>query len=704
VSAPATDATATERGQEQPDDEFNEPVPDVKAAQRGFRLYYRERVERVIVAYNRFVLFGDVTFGTTIGRTGISRTGSEYEVVPGPGDNNQIGTSVWTTWHAYKVYRSRILALSLIRMFEGLVFFEAISGHPGLTARMVYPGWTLAVDGAAGTVLRTRKGVPIEPPVAPDPALEEEILSVFFDGFRAVYRENPEDFLLSYMPAAVVERYAVTYSFSMLPHYLRVSDCCTSLMRTPAPFPWQGAFWGNHNSRDNFPDLALGFLAAREAMADETADADLRAAAERAWAAGQRIGDLIQSHDGRLMTIDEHHPYGTLVVAGALRPDGETESEDLGSLSDCQMVFLARALSSHGLGLPLPELPAPGSLEYLLAELLGEDAGCPVPEPVRMCTRLEEAYCGKDWKNIEQLRFMGTPWLELVKQLDEAAPGTGEELIGSFQDDYEEKTTAMVGLVYYAGIVGDQALLAEARDALGGMTQLMRTYADIIYARTDPDRLVEQVYEAALFDAQGGLEVNEEELNDFSLADGQMSSLEDMLKLAETETAPLLTDEEIRERVEERLAGASDTVKQRYQDAYGDTPPVRRSGDGYEARGYHPDHEWPWQEVETPKHILLGGVRLFKALPLCLTAPELLDCTWARLGCARPDLDGSGVVDHADQALFDNAAQTYQGVACGSGNQWCEGADLDRTGIVDEVDHAFMDTAQGCTVSFNYSR
>ena len=33
------------------------------------------------------------------------------------------------------------------------------------------------------------------------------------------------------------------------------------MTRTPDDRPWAGAYWGNHNSRDNFPDIAFGMLA-----------------------------------------------------------------------------------------------------------------------------------------------------------------------------------------------------------------------------------------------------------------------------------------------------------------------------------------------------------------------------------------------------------------------------------------------------------
>lgn len=673
---------------------LNEPVADPEAAALAFRLYHRERVERVVVSYNRFMLFGGVSFATTIGKAGVARTGDQWEIVAGPNDNNQIGESIRGVWYAYQVHRSRPLALSLIRMLEGMVFFEAVSGHPGLTARMVYPGWTLNIDGTAGTAIRTRHGDEVFPPTPYPAELEAEILAALFTDFKAVYREEPEDILLAYMPAREVAPYAITYSFSMTPDFLRVSDCCTSLMQVPDGYPWAGAWFGNHNSRDNFPDLSAGYMVAQDILEHPEVDADLRESAARAWEAGQRIGDLVQANEGRLMTVSEHNPYDELVVAGGIRPDGETEAEDLGSLSDCQMVFLARALSSEGLQLPLPELPAPGSVENLLAGVLGDS--CPVPEPVRTCTRLQEAYCGKDWSTIGELELLGIPWLEAVAELEKETPGSAESLIGSFQDDFHEKTIAALELYSYAVSRGDAELAEAARKALGEITQLSRFFGKLLWAQTKPAQYAERLYSSALFDAQAGIEVDPNDLGDYARAEWQMARMEQMLELPDTEFEPLKSDEELLTIVQNDLVGKSESVKARYQEHYGETIPLRRAGGGYEATGYHPDHEWPWAEVATPKHHQLGGIRLLEAIPLCVTAPHLLDCTWAALGCARPDLDGSGTVDAADQAAMVAATTLHANTPCNSTNNWCDGADLDRTGTIDETDAAFMAAAQGC--------
>lgn len=668
------------------------PVADVEAASRGFKLYYRERVERALIAFNRFMLVGDVSFGTNIGKVGIARTGDEWEIVPGPNDNNDIGVSTWAAWQAHKVFRTRTTALAAIRMFNGLTFYEAVSGHPGMTARNVYPGWTRVVDGVAGTVTLTREGKPAQSLLEIAPELRSELLSTFYGDVRMTYREDPSDILLHYMPTNEVGPYSVTYSFHSLPDFLRVSDCCASMKRTPAPYPWEGAYWSNHNSRDNFPDLTAGYVAAREAMQDPDASQDVRDAAERAWEAGQRIGDLIEENGGRIMTVDELHDYETLVVSGGVRPDGTTEAEDLGSLSDCQMVFLARALSSQGLSLPLPELPAPGSVEKLLS-IFDE---CKNPEPVQLCNRIGEAYCGKDWINIGELHLLGENLLEVIEKLEKDSPGSAKSLIGSFQDDFGEKTLAVLDLVRYARITGDQALMADAQKALDEITQTMRMFGELMYASTDPAALANRVYEAGLLAAAGGLDVPLEDMNGFARAEWQMGYVESLPDLPDTTPAPLKTDEEILKLAQDELSGSSDPVKQRYSDAYGEIPPIRRAGDGYEARQFHDGVLTEWKPVVTHHHQVVGGIKLLEALSLCETAPGLLDCTWARLGCERPDLDGSRTVDDADKTLFDQRSTAHLGVPCRSANSWCDGADLDRTGTVDAVDAAFLDAAMGC--------
>jgi len=105
------------------------PHVDPEAAARAFPLYYRERTDRVLLAFNRFGVFGDLDFAVVNGRVDVARTGSDYELVPGPNDNNLIGTGVLAVWHAWTVFRTR--ELTLIRLLNGLVFVEQVSGHPG---------------------------------------------------------------------------------------------------------------------------------------------------------------------------------------------------------------------------------------------------------------------------------------------------------------------------------------------------------------------------------------------------------------------------------------------------------------------------------------------------------------------------------------------------------------------------------------------
>ena len=665
-----------------------------EAAAKAFQLYYKERVERSVTAYQRYGIFGDTGFGVTIGKAGVARENDDLEIVPGPNDNNMIGLSVWTAWNAYKIFRSRKLALGMVRMFDGLAFMESVSGHPGLTARNAYPGWTLTIDGVAGTASRSRDGQTVVSPTPIGSELESEIIHAFFDGLQVTYRENPAEFMFDYMPATEVGPYCVTYGFSMLPDYIRVSDCCTSLMQTPEGYDWSGAFWSNHNSRDNFPDLGLGYLAALEASQMDELDEDVKAAALRAWESGNRVGDSIQTHEGKLMTVDEHHGYDTLTVAGKLRPDGETEIEDLGSLSSCPMAFLGRAISSEGLSLPSPALPLPGSIEFIMEGLFDE---CKASDSVRLCQQIDEAYCGANWENLDQLHFFGSPWLEMAQQIENDSPGSAETLIGSFQDDYYEMTLGMMALTYYARIRKDAELLKETQMSVSHLTDLMRTFADIIYKQTKPDRWKRRRYEAALFDAWAERDPIPEDLYDFDRAESAAAYLDTLLDFQEASPAELLTDEEIAEKVEDRLSARSDTVKARYEETYGSTvPPFRVTEDGYEARIHSPEGTSDWQTVERPRHKVIGGFKLLEALPLCVTNPEILHCAWAQLGCERPDLDASGSVDQTDLDRFTSLETTYAATTCKDENDWCEGADLDRSGNLDSDDRTFMEAAQGC--------
>lgn len=671
---------------------------DIAAASAAFKLYYAERVERVITAYNRFGTFGDSGFSSAIGAVGIARDGNDFEIIPGPTDNNQIGTAVFNTYQAYRALRTRVLEVSLIRMFRGLEFIERVTGEPGLTVREAYPGWTRVMDGIAGTVTRTRDGKPAANPMAPDSAFEAEVLETFYRGIRITYRENPAEFMFTYMPAVNPIDYAVTHSFSHLPRYLHASDCCSSLMRTPAPHEWEGAFWGNHNSRDNFPDFGLGYVAALEASEDAEASDDVRAAAKLALEAGRRIGDLIQEHDGTQMTIDEWHDYGELTPGGLRRPHGEMEAKDpndnLGGLAACPDVYLARAISSEGLASPVPELPLAGTLDDQLAN---GNIDCPlVPFEKQRCRTLQDAYCGLTWETFDQLSLGGTPVIKLVTALEAAMPGSAERSLASFQGDFEHIVKSMAALAHYGRITGDEDLVKEARRALKAMTEGMRVQGDLIWSNIAPERAAAQRFSAALLDALGGAEVETDDLGDFAIEEARLTHIEGLLTMPDTAPDPLRTDDEILEMVEGRVtalgedkAGWSQTLFQRYRDAYGMEPPLRRAGDGYEARQAGGD----WMPAEVPHH-MRTGMELLTAVATCETAPDILDCSWARLGCARPDLNHDGVVDEDDHDAFDKRDKA--GDACDKANDFCAGADLDRSGGIDKVDRAFMDAAQGC--------
>jgi len=675
---------------------FNDPVPDPEAAAAAFRLFYRERVERAVIAYNRFGIFGDSVFATTVGSKAVAKSGDQFEVVPGPTDNNLIGTSAFGVWHAYKVFRTRVLALTLIRMFEGISFLEEVTGIPGLTVREALPGWTRVMDGTAGTVARTRYGEPVVHPAPPPPSLEAEVLDTFYRGVRFTYRENPGEFMFRHMPAADVTGYAITYSIDERPRFIRVSNCCRSSMQTPEGFPWAGAWWGNHNSRDNLPDLVLGIFAAMEAAGDPEADPDLRAAAARAVDAGQRIGDLIRASGGNLMTVDEYHAYGDLTVGGAVRPHGDPENQDLGSMAACPMSYMAEAASTAGVDLPLPELPQPGEIEeMMLRDLLGIDLDL----PMQYCASINDAYFATTYATLLRSEPLGIPWLALIEFLDRLENGLAEQIIGSFQNDYDDIVESTLGLVLYARIQGRTALEETARAALLDQTGLMRAFADVLFARTDPARRARQYYEAAVFDAIGGNDTVRADFGGFEEAEARIASIESLLRMGDTAPAPWLTDAEILDRVEQALAREKrGSVVQRYRDAYGSTPPVRRNpaGDGYEART---SRDPQWRPVERPRHRRYGGHELLQEIPICVHAPHVLDCTWARLGCAAADLDGSGAADDADRARFETALASFGDVpenGCHPANGWCGGADLDRTGEPDDLDRAFMEAAQGC--------
>ena len=140
---------------------------------------------------------------------------------------------------------------------------------------------------------------------------------------------------------------------------------------------------------------------------------------------------------------------------------------------------------------------------------------------------------------------MGTPWLDLLEQLEADEPGSADALVGSFQDDFNEISLAALALVDYAVISGDAKLLDLARVGLREIVGLYRFFGELIWMKMQPERLADRYYEAGLFEATGGLEVPLSDMNDFARAEVQMARLESMLELADTAEAPLRTDAEI---------------------------------------------------------------------------------------------------------------------------------------------------------------
>ncbi len=677
------------------------PVADADAAARAFSLFYRERVERAVLAWNRFVLVGDTGAATTISTVAVARDGNHFEIVPGPADNNRIGASTFAVAQAYALYRSRTLALTLVRMLEGLSFISEVTGHRGVTAREAFPGWTRTVDGNSSAVTRLRDGTSVVSPRPLDSALEDEIVRSFYAGVSITYRENPAEFYFSFKPGQDPTAYSITYVFSELPRFIRSSDCCSSLMRTPEGYDWAGAFWGNHNSRDNSQDLALGYLTAMQLAGDERADPIVRDAARRALAVGHDVGDRVGENGGRIMTVDEFHDYETLTVSGELRPDGVGEPEDLGSMSECPRAYLARAISTPGLSTPIPALPLPGSIETLIQEALGplvRLTSCEIPTGERLCTSLDDAYCGATVAEFPRLEILGIPWWDAITLVERLAPGTAASLLGSFQDDYREIVAAGAALVRYADLAREPALADEARSALQQETDLLRAFADLLYGSRSPAERDAERYEAALHDAIAGLPVARADFGDFAQAEARIASIERLLTMPDTEPWPLRTDEEIVSAVEDQLANAGpyDSVRvARYRERFGEEPPVRRTADGYEAQG----PEGIWRPVENPHHRSIGGLSLLEELPLCAFAPQILDCTWAAVGWERADLDANGHVDTSDAQRFDTAANAFGASRCTARNDWCDGADLDHTGVVDALDRRFLAAADGCWYS-----
>jgi hypothetical protein len=702
------------------DDTYPPPTENLDAKADAFKLFYRERTERALLSLNRYGMAGDAVFANTFETVNYAQEGNDIEVVPGPDNNNPIGKTTYAAWKLYRSIGGRPLELALIRMFEGLAFNEAVSGHPGLTVREALPGWTLVMDGVGGSITRTREGAPFTPPVTYAPALEQEILDTFYDGVTITYREDPLEFYFNHKAINSYASFATIWVFNELPAYLRISDCCSSWKVTPDEHLWSGAYWGNHNSRDNLTDYAIGYLAAFDAESTPGLPADLAAAAARAAQAGRRTGDATVEAGMILMTVDEDSDYDTLTPAGHDRPDHhwEIEWQDLGSLGSCTMVYTAQAISSAGLSAPVPALPMPGDFVSQGIQHIFDLMGIPLQAPVPNCTSIDDAFIGMTWGGLLDLEIFGIPWYDLAVLLQEIYPGVWAELLGGTVDDFEEMILGAVVLCEYAQQTGDEQLFSETRDNMHNLIELTYIFIDLVYSLRDnpavwaqtqvelggerADAILSNVdklrYQVALYGRMFDMDTPLEDFQGFESGNEHIAELEQHLTLGDTTPNALWTDQQLHDMI---LAPGSGFlwsrnvwIQERFTAAFGDTVPVRRAGDGYEAIG--PDGQW--QPTENSHHRPYEEVTLWHEAALCAQENlHTLDCSWARLGCAPADLNDSGAVDQADADLFQAAWDTFgEGAACDAGNGWCDGADLDQNGTLDADDQAFATAAQGC--------
>jgi len=529
-------------------------------------------------------------------------------------------------------------------------------------------------------------------------------------GFAQLREVDPREF----------RDFAITWVFAeTLPDYFRISDCCSSWMITPAGYLWENAFWGNHNSRDNFTDYVMGYLAAFEAEKTPGLPADLAEAARRAADAGRRTGDAIVGAGMIQMTVGERGDYDTLIPGGHVRPDGSQQWQDLGSLASCTMVYTAQAISSEGLRHPVLELPVPGDVFSQGLQHIFDLFGLPLSAPVPNCTSIDDAFMGLRWQDILNLKLHGTPWYEVAEKISHVFPSLLIKLLGSTADDFQEMMLGAVALCCYAQIVSDEALYAEARQTLENLIQMTYHLTDLVYGIEMNPKLSAQAvrelgkkpaarnfskaeklyYMAALYGRMFDIDTPVEYLRNFDLGNNRIENIERHLNYPDTMPKRLKTDKELYDLLFRPETGALVNHKQpwiaeRYEEHFGKMVPVRRTDDGYECIG--PDGQWT--PTENDRHRRFGNIELWYEAPLCSTETlHTLDCSWARLGCAPADLNDGGAVDAEDLDLFNNAWIDYgEGAGCSRGNDCCSGADLDQNGLLDADDRGYMVAAQGC--------
>ncbi len=685
-----------------------DPWQNEHARADAFKLYYKERMHRVLLAYNRFMLVNDVVPAHTLGSTHIDKQGDTYDIHLHPRDNNEIGTSAFNTFCAWQVFGTRDMELTLIRQFEGLAVAEEVSGIPGLTCREWQPGFTVAIHGPSGTVTRTKVGEPILPAEMYPSGLEAEIINTFFADGSFTYRGDPSKTCFTLEPILNINEYAVTFVFEEMPDFLRVSNCCSSFMVSKLG-PFEGYFWGNHNSRDNFPDFALGYFAACVAKDHPGLSVDVRNSAARACAAGRRVGDSVVEHGYNLMTVSEFEPYDAdhLIVAGEIRPDGGYEGPELlGSMNSCQMAYMAKALSSEGLRFPFERVKNPGAYEVIIIKALFELLGLEPPDIVKTCRTIDDFFGKMTWDGLLNLEVRGEPFWVVAERLVNTWPETFADLLLDLAGFTHQPEKSAFALVYYARTLSNKWLLQEARETLYRILEVQRRCALIVYnwalSQPDPDqgiinRAIGEMHLAARYGHIAGVGDDGYDPFGFSRDTGDQNRFEAVLQRGDSPMRPLHADDDIWAEIWRTLEDNRDRpfTYDRYWERF-PTPedkPIRRVDDHYEVVGLDGER----REIPNIAHQEFGNAHLWNALPMCALAPNALDCSWAAQGCERPDLDGSGGVDPADQGLFHLAWQNYgPDAACNAGNSECDGADLDRSGTLDQEDEAFMEAAQGC--------
>jgi hypothetical protein len=288
------------------------------------------------------------------------------------------------------------------------------------------------------------------------------------------------------------------------------------------------------------------------------------------------------------------------------------------------------------------------------------------------CRSIDDAVMGVCWGDV----------LRIVEALANISPDLLKKATSGIRDDFKEILLSSAGLCYYARMTRQDALYDEARKTLWNLIRIARLMKE-----------EDLTYHAALYARMFDMDVPMENFKNFEIGDGRVRNIESRLAAGDTSPSPLMTDEQIREKVMAALEKRERWIRERYRNRFGDSVPVRRAGEGYECIG--PDGLW--MPTKNPRHVWFGDIQLWKEIPLCSLAPQTLDCSWARFGCAPADLNGSGSVDAADMAVFDQLWNLFgPNAACSAGNGWCDGADLDRNGALDNDDRAFMAAAMGC--------